>query len=477
MNDLTATLPAEFLSATKDLLGDKGWSDAPSEIAPHVEDWRGNFKGHSQLLLKPASTEEVSEILKLCSAHQIAVTPQGGNTGLVNGGIAHGEIVLSLKRMNAIRAIDPLNNSIVAEAGCVLTNVHEAAAAEDRFFPLSLGSQGTATIGGLTSTNAGGVAVLRYGMMRDLLLGLEVVTASGKIWNGLRGLRKDNTGYDLKHLFAGAEGTLGVITAASLKLFPTPHTATAWLTLESVEKAIDLLAFVRSIAGDTVTSFELMRKPGVELACAEIEHCRDPLPSAAPWRVLVELSMSNNDLAQSTLEKAIEGAFEADLITDGAIATSLSQSEGFWTIRESLPLVKRGFMNSVNHDISVPVSRIADFIRENEAALKAEFGDIEVFVFGHLGDGNLHYAVAESSGTTNPVVRAKAKEITALVHKMIVEYNGSISAEHGIGLLERDEMAKYKDPFEIEMMRAIKRSLDPQNIMNPGRIFSLEADS
>lgn len=473
MTDSTI-LPSEFLSSIKSSLGEKGWTQDPDEIGPHVEDWRGNFKGHSPLLVKPASTEEVSAVLKLCSEYRIAVTPQGGNTGLVNGGIAHGEIILSLKRMNQIRHIDPLNNSLVAEAGCILANVHDAATAENRFFPLSLGSQGTATIGGLTSTNAGGVSVLRYGMMRDLLLGLEVVTASGKVWNGIRGLRKDNTGYDLKHLFAGAEGTLGVITAASLKLFPLPQMATAWLTLDSVDKAIDLLAFVRSRAGDTVTSFELMRKPGVELACAEIDNCRDPLPHPSQWRVLVELSMSDAELAQKTLESAIEGAFEADLITDGTLATSMSQSEGFWKIRESLPLVKRGFMNSVNHDISVPVSRIADFIAENEAALKGEFGDIEVFVFGHLGDGNLHYAVAESSGTTNPIVRAKAKEITALVHKMIVDYNGSISAEHGIGLLEREELAKYKDPFELEMMRSIKRTLDPLNIMNPGRIFAAD---
>ena len=468
-------LNANFISGIKSALGDKGWSEDASEISPYLEDWRGNFKGSSPLLLKPASTEEVSAVLKLCSEHGVAVTPQGGNTGLVNGGIAHGEVILSLKRMNTVRSIDPLNNSIVAEAGCILANVHEAAVSEKRFFPLSLGSQGTATIGGLTSTNAGGVAVLRYGMMRDLLLGLEVVTASGEIWNGLRGLRKDNTGYDLKHLFAGAEGTLGIITAASLKLFPIPQTATAWLTLDSVTNAIDLLAFVRSKAGDNVTSFELMRKPGVELACTEIDNCRDPLPSDAPWRVLVELSMPDAELALKTLESAIEGAFEAELITDGVIAKSLSQSEGFWTIRESLPLVKRGFMNSVNHDISVPVSRIADFISENEAALKSEFGDnIEVFVFGHLGDGNLHYAVAESSGTTNPLVRSKAKEISALVHRMIVSYNGSISAEHGIGLLEREELAKYKDPFELNMMRSIKRALDPKNILNPGRIFTLE---
>ncbi|MAK62033.1 MAG: hydroxyacid dehydrogenase [Ponticaulis sp.] len=474
MSESSQTLPVEFVTSVKSALGPKGWSEDQDEIQPYLEDWRGNYKGFSSLLVKPASTEEVAAVLKLCDEYSVAITPQGGNTSLVNGGIPYGEVILSLKRLNRIRSTDPLNNSIVAEVGCVLTSIHDNALEHDRFFPLSLGSQGTATIGGLISTNAGGVAVLRYGMMRDLLLGLEVVTAEGEIWNGLRGLRKDNTGYDLKHLFAGAEGTLGIVTAASLKLFPVPKTATAWLTLETVEDAVELLSLIRSKVGDTVTSFELMRKPGVELACEEIDTCRDPLPSPSQWRVLVEISMSDEALAAQALESALEAAFERELITDGAIATSLSQAEDFWTIRESLPLVKRGFMNSVNHDVSVPVSRIAEFIDKSESLLKREIGEIEVFVFGHLGDGNLHYAVAEPAKTEKPIVRERAGEITNLVHGLIAEFDGSISAEHGIGLMQRDDLLNYKSPLEIDLMRSIKRALDPKNILNPGRIFPLD---
>lgn len=474
MPDDMSPLPPTFLSDVKDALGPKGWSDDPREISPHLEDWRGNYKGHSGLLLKPASTEETAAIIRACNTHRVPVTPQGGNTSLVNGGIAHGEVVLSLKRMNVIRDIDPLNNSMIAEAGCVLTSVQDAAKAQNRFFPLSLGSQGTATIGGLISTNAGGVAVLRYGMIRDLLLGLEVVTPTGEIWSGLRGLRKDNTGYDLKHLFAGAEGTLGVVTAASLKLFPAPKTATAWLIVESPEKAVQLLSAFRDTAGDTVTSFELMHKSGVELACTEIENCRDPRPHDLPWRILVEISMSDEDMAVSVIEKALENAFETGLIADGTIAQSLSQAEDFWKIRESLPLVKRGFLTSVNHDISVPVSKLPEFIETCENRLHASYSDIEVFAFGHLGDGNLHYAVAEKQNSDNPKVRQAAADITRLVHGLVTSFGGSISAEHGIGLLNRDELPEHKAPAELAMMRAIKKALDPNNIMNPGRIFTLD---
>lgn len=467
------SLPQAFLDEIKSALSEKSWTLDPEEINPHLEDWRGNYRGHSQLLIKPASTEEVAIAVKLCAKHNIPITPQGGNTGLVNAGLAHGEVVLSLKRMNTIRDIDPLNNSITVDAGCILTSVHSAAEDNDRFFPLSLGSQGTATIGGLISTNAGGVAVLRYGMMRDLLLGIEVVTADGEIWGGLRGLRKDNTGYDLKHLLAGAEGTLGIVTGACLKLFPTPRTATAWLALETPEHAVDLLSLFRSKAGDTVTSFELMHKSGVELAAAEITGCRDPLPTEIPWRVLVELSFADEKLAQDTMERVLEKAFESGLIADGTIAASLTHAEEFWKVRESLPLVKRGFLTSVNHDISIPVSRIPEFLRECEARLKSDVGNVDIFAFGHLGDGNLHYAVAEPASAEHPIVKAQAEHITDLVHTLVTSMGGSISAEHGIGLLKRHELPDHKNPAELETMRRIKRALDPQNIMNPGRIFTV----
>lgn len=474
MTNESSLLPIVFTEAIKSAVGPKGWSTDPEEMAPYLQDWRGNYRGHSPLLIKPASTEETSAVVRLCQEHQIAITPQGGNTGLVNAGIAHGEVILSMKRMSAIRSVDPLNNSIIVEAGCVLTSAHEAASDADRFFPLSLGSQGTATIGGLISTNAGGVAVLRYGMMRDLVLGLEVVTPDGEIWSGLRGLRKDNTGYDLKHLFCGAEGTLGIVTAACLKLFPVPQNATAWLALETVENAVELLSFFRSEVGDTVTSFEIMHKTGVELTAAEIEGCRDPLPSDLPWRILVELSFAREIIAQETLQSVIESAFESGLVKDGVIASSLSQAQDFWKVRESLPLVKRSFLTSVNHDISVPVSRIAEFIRTTEQDLYTLVPQAQVFAFGHLGDGNLHYAVAEAGHAENSIIKKLKTEITHLVHGNVTALGGSISAEHGIGLLNRDELPEHKAPAELEMMRKIKRALDPGNIMNPGRVIKLD---
>ena len=466
-------LSSHLKSAFKSLLGDKGCIDDPDQIKSHTDDWRGNYKGYSPLLLKPASTEEVSEIMKLCSANQIGVTPQSGNTGLVNGGVAYGEVVLSLQRMDTVRAVDPYNNSMVAEAGCILSNIHNAADQVDRFFPLHLGSQGTARIGGLISTNAGGVAVLRYGMMRDLMLGMEVVLADGRVWDGLSGLRKDNTGYDLKHLFCGAEGTLGVVTAATLKLFPVPKTATAWLALNSVEDAVKLLSLVRSKVGDAVTGFEFMPKAAVELTSREIDNIRDPLPHEAPWRILLEVSLPSVEHATAALEAAVESAFETDLITDGVIAQSVSQSQSFWHVRESIPLVKRTYMTSVNHDISVPVSRVAEFLDRARTEILEFLPGCETVAFGHLGDGNVHYSIAEKADVENARVRKHATEITNIVHRITTSLGGSISAEHGIGLLKRDELPEHKSAVEIEMMKIIKRGLDPQNILNPGRVLKI----
>ena len=363
---------------------------------------------------------------------------------------------------------------IIVEAGCILENVHNAATNHNRFFPLSLGSQGTATIGGLISTNAGGVAVLRYGMMRDLILGLEVVTANGEVISGLRGLRKDNTGYDLRHIFCGAEGTLGIVTAAVLKLYPAPKTGTAWLTVQSAENAVELLSRVRELAGDCVTSFEIIPKGGVELTAREIDGVQDPLPSKAQWRILLELSLPTEDLAASLLQTVLETALEKGLIEDGVIANSLAQSKALWHIRESLPLVKRGYLTSVNHDVSVPVSRIPEFLERTEAAMQEMVPDVEIFAFGHLGDGNIHYSVAEAANADNPRVKALSDEIMAKVHQIVTELGGSISAEHGIGLLKREELPDHKSPAELAMMKSIKRALDPQNIMNPGRILKLD---
>jgi len=464
---------AAFLAAAKDLLGSSGWSEDAGRIAPKVADWRGRFTGHTPFLALPTSTDEVAALVKLCSDHFVPLTPQGGNTGLVDGGLPHGEILLSLSRMDQIRDIDGFNNSMVAEAGTILSNVQSAADRAERFFPLSLGSQGQATIGGLISTNAGGVAVLRYGMMRDLILGLEVVTADGRVWNGLTGLRKNNTGYDLKHLFAGAEGTLGVITAANLKLFPQTKQVTAWAVLDHPQQAVELLANLRAAAGDTVTSFELIPANAVQMVVEDEATISDPLPSEKPWRVLIELSLSDEAQGRELMETVLAVEIEAGRLADVIIAQSLAQSKAFWTIRETIPLSKRAFGAVIAHDISVPVSAIPRFLDTMADDLKSVAPGSDIVAFGHLGDGNLHYSVCAPADGGMETLLARKAEVTRAVHDRVMAMGGSISAEHGIGLEKRDEIACRKSGVEMDMMRAVKRALDPQNIMNPGRVVAV----
>ena len=435
--------------------------------------WRGTFQGETPFLARPASTAEAAALVKLCAIHHVAMTPQGGNTGLVDGGTPHGEIVVSMGRMNAVRNIDPFNNSLVIEAGAPLVTAQDAAEEAGRLFPLSLGSEGTATIGGLISTNAGGVAVLRYGMMRDLILGLEVVMPSGEIWDGLSGLRKNNTGYDLKHLFAGAEGTLGLITAATLKLFPQVQRASAWVCCDSTDDVVALLALVRQHAGDTVTSFEIIPAGAIDMVMTDVPGSRDPLPSDLPWRVLMEVSMVDEAHARATLEKALEAAFEQDLVKDGVVAGSQAQAQSFWHIRETIPLSKRAYGTAINQDIAVPVSRIPAFIESCNAAVLEVVPTAEFVIFGHVGDGNLHYSVCEPAGAKTPVLKAHVDAITRVVFNQTMAHGGSISAEHGVGRLKRDELARLRPPAATEAMRAIKRALDPLGIMNPGRVVSV----
>ncbi len=468
------TLPAPFLSALKDLLGDKGWTCQADALTAAATPWRGAFApGHTPLVARPASTQEASALIRLCAQHGIPITPQGGNTGLVDGGTPHGELTVSMSRMHGVREIDPFNNSLTIEAGAPLVAAQTAAENAGRLFPLSLGSEGTATIGGLISTNAGGVAVLRYGMMRDLLLGLEVVLPSGEIWDGLSGLRKNNTGYDLKHLFAGAEGTLGLITAATLKLFPRVSRASAWLTCESADDVVALLARIRETAGDTVTSFEMIPKNAVAMVREDMANLRDPLPSPAPWRVLCEISMASDTHARATLENALAGALEDGLASDGVIAENLSQAGDFWAIRESIPLSKKAFGMSVNHDVSVPVSKIPAFLDATARELAAIVPHAEIVAFGHVGDGNLHYSACDPSEPEQSALKLKAGEITAAVHASAMSFGGSISAEHGVGRLKRDELAAIRPPAATQAMRAIKQALDPLGIMNPGRVVSI----
>ena len=466
-------LPAAFLAAAKDLLGPKGWSEDADRLLEVSTPWRGTYQGETPFLARPASTAEAAALVKLCAQHRVALTPQGGNTGLVDGGTPHGEIVVSMGRMHAVRSVDQFNNSLVIEAGAPLVTAQAAAEEAGRLFPLSLGSEGTATIGGLISTNAGGVAVLRYGMMRDLILGLEVVLPSGEVWDGLSGLRKNNTGYDLKHLFAGAEGTLGLITAATLKLFPQVRRASAWVCCDSTADVVALLALVRQHAGDTVTSFEIIPAGAIDMVMADIPGTRDPLPSGLPWRVLMEVSMVDEAQANAALEKALEAAFEQDLVKEGVVASSQAQADSFWHIRETIPLSKRAYGTAINQDIAVPVSRIPAFIDSCNAAVLKVVPTAEFVIFGHVGDGNLHYSVCEPSGAAAPVLQAHVADITRVVFDQTMAHGGSISAEHGVGRLKRDELARLRPPAATDAMRAIKQALDPLGIMNPGRVVSV----
>ena len=465
-------LPASFLSSAKDLLGPSGWSEDPNKLTEVSSPWRGLNHGHTPFLARPASTKETAALVNLCAAHHVAITPQGGNTGLVDGGTPHGEICISMGRMRAVRALDAFNNSLTIEAGAPLVDAQKAADDADRFFPLSLGSEGTATIGGLISTNAGGVNVLRYGMMRDLLLGLEVVLPSGEIWNGLSGLRKNNTGYDLKHLFAGAEGTLGIITAATLKLFPKTFTSTAWVTAKSAGDVVALLAKVRDIAGDTVTSFEIIPANAIDMVLADVPGTRDPLPSPLAWRVLMDISMAQESHARDVLERALETALESGLVADALIAESGSQAKDFWHIRETIPLSKRAYGTAINQDISVPISRIPDFLESTNAAVAAAVPSAEFVAFGHVGDGNLHYSVCEPKDAATPVLDGRRDDVTRIVFDQVMKFDGSISAEHGVGRLKRDELEVLRPAAATLTMKAIKQAIDPLGIMNPGRVVS-----
>ncbi len=465
--------PPAFLAAAKDLLGPKGWTDDPDKLLAASTPWRGTYQGETPFIARPASTAEAAALVKLCAQHRVAITPQGGNTGLVDGGTPHGEVCVSMTRMTAVREVDPFNNSMTIEAGATLVTAQETADAANRLFPLSLGSQGTATLGGLISTNAGGVAVLRYGMMRDLILGLEVVLPSGEIWDGLSGLRKNNTGYDLKHLFAGAEGTLGLITAATFKLFPKVQRATAWVIVATAEDVVKLLALVRDHAGDSVTSFEIIPANAVAMVAADIPGTRDPLPANAEWRVLIEISQPRAEQAEVLLTAALEAGAEAGCVQDAVIASSETQARSFWHIRETIPLSKRAYGTALNQDISVPISRIPAFIDACNAAVRAIVPPADFVIFGHVGDGNLHYSVVEPASAGEPVLKAHEAAVTRCVFETVTAFGGSISAEHGVGRLKRDELARLRQPAATETMRAIKKALDPQNIMNPGRVVSV----
>lgn len=444
----------------------------PNDTAGYLTDWRKRYSGLALCVVRPGTTAEVAAVVQICREAKLAIVPQGGNTGLCGGATPiGGEVLVSLGRLNQVRWIDAENNSICVEAGCTLQAVQEAAAGVNRLFPLSLAAEGSATIGGNLSTNAGGVQVLRYGNTRDLALGLEVVLADGRIWDGLRSLRKDNTGYDLKHLFIGAEGTLGLITAATLKLFPRPRdSAVAWVAVSNPAAAVSLLTHLRSTAGDSVTAFEIVSRPALDLVLKHIPNARDPLATHSEWMVLIELSGSRGDLADM-LTASLADAAGADLIMDAVVAGSGSQSIALWALRENISEAQRIEGVSIKHDIAVPVSRIPDFIRRADAALQVAFPDLRIVCFGHIGDGNLHYNQSKAAALENDKFIAQTDAVNRIVHDIVNDLAGSVSAEHGLGQLKREENRRYKSEVELDLMLAVKKALDPEGLLNPGKLL------
>ena len=454
----------------------------PVELAPHLVENRGLYRGASPLLLKPGSTQEVSAILTLASETGTAVVPQTGNTGLVGGQTPRSggsDIIISLERMNRIREIDQMANVIVVDGGVILAEVQKAAEEVNRLFPLSLGSEGSCRIGGNLSTNAGGTAVLAYGNMRQLCLGLEVVLPTGEIWDGLRKLKKDNTGYDLRDLFIGAEGTLGIITGAVLKLYPRPvgHQV-ALAGLASPADALLLFQKASNLCGTALTGFELMPRIGIEFTTRHIDGVRDPLSQPYPWYALIDISTSDAaETADTMVQALLEQGFEAGLVIDAVIASSVAQQKALWHMRESMSDAQKPEGGSIKHDVSVPISKIPHFMEEAEQAVLAAVPGARICAFGHLGDGNIHYNISQP--LSNDMAGNKAafidrwREVNAIVHGIVLDAGGSISAEHGIGQLKRDELAHIRPPIEMELMRRIKHAFDPAGIMNPGKVVSL----
>ena len=470
------------LQQIKTIAGERGWIEAEDEIAPYLAEARGNIASRARAVVCPASTEEVASLLKACNDGGIEVVPQGGNTGLCGGTVglsAEKQIILNLRRLDRIREIDPLNYTMTVDAGVILADIQRAAQEVDRLFPLSLGAQGSCQIGGNLSTNAGGINVLRYGNARDLCLGLEVVLPSGEIWDGLKGLRKNNTGYSLKDLFVGAEGTLGVITAATLKLFPLPKDChTAMVALPSVRTSTELLSRARAASNDNLTSFELMGDTCIGFAVEHIPGCRDPLDLQAPWYVLLVFSSAEKDGALGRrLEAMLESALEDGIIGNAVIATSESQAQSFWRLREGLVEAQKFEGASIKHDVSVPVSEVPGFIEQANEAVTAKAPGTRPCVFGHLGDGNVHYNLSQPHSMSAAEFKAMTPALNRLVYELVASKGGSFSAEHGIGMLKLPEMSRYKTDVEIRVMERIKAALDPRGIMNPGKVLAAKKAS
>jgi D-lactate dehydrogenase (cytochrome) len=466
--------PEDVLQAIREVVGPRGWIGDPADVAPYLVEERGLFHGACAGVVRPASTREVADVVALCAEAGVCVVPQGGNTGLVGGGVPDGGVVLSTTRLNRIRAVDPVNRTITVEAGVILADVQRAAEEAGALFPLSLAAEGSCRIGGNLATNAGGITVVRYGNARDMVLGLEVVLPDGRIWDGLRGLRKDNTGYDLKQLFLGSEGTLGIITAAVLKLFPKPRvTETALAAVPSVQAALDLFNRTNEVAGDSLTAFEFMARTGIDFCLRHVPGVVDPFAETHPYYALIKLTSAREDMAlKDTLERILADALEPGLVEDAVIAASEAQAEALWRIRESIPEGQKREGGSIKNDVSVPVSRVPEFIARASEAVEKALPGIRVVAFGHLGDGNIHFNLTQPAGADSEAYLARWERLHRIVCDIATGLGGSFSAEHGIGRLKRADMARYKSEVEVDLMRTLKRALDPNNIMNPGKVVS-----
>ncbi|HEX3701323.1 MAG TPA: FAD-binding oxidoreductase [Phenylobacterium sp.] len=469
---MTAAVPADVLSRLKAVLGEGGWSQDPERVAPKLLEWRDRWTGETPLLALPRTTGEVAAVVGVCFEAGVPITTQGGNTGLVGGQIPQGEVLLSTDRLRAIRDLDAFDDVIVAEAGVTLAAVHEAAAGARRRFPLGLASEGSATVGGVVSTNAGGTQVLRYGMARNLVLGLEAVLPTGEVWDGLKRLRKDNTGYDLKQLLIGAEGTLGVVTAAALKLVPQMASrAVAFIGVAGPSEAIDLLTRAKEETGGAVEAFELMGRLGVEFALRNIEGTRDPLAEHHPWYVLAEFASGEPGSAEAAMERFLSAGLEAGLVRDAAVAQTEAQAKALWAIRENQSPAQKPEGATWKHDVSVPVSQVAAFLERATVAMQAFAPGARIAAFGHVGDGNIHYDVLRPDGGADAAHGARRDAGSRIVHDIVHSLGGSISAEHGLGAMKTAEALRYKSQVEVEAMRAIRAALDPKRIMNPRVLF------
>jgi len=469
------TLSPNILERLRDIVGPDGALEQPADVEPYLIDQRKLYRGKTPLVMRPNSTAQVASILKLCYESGIGVVPSGGNTGYCGGATPSPDgtqVVVSLSRMRKIRNLDALNYTLTCEAGCVLQEIQAAAETADRYFPLSLGSEGSCQIGGNLSTNAGGTAVVRYGMARSMVLGLEVVLPDGRLLDGLRALRKDNTGYDLRDLFIGAEGTLGIITAATLKLYPRPRTVvTAMVALKSLEASIELLAQLRSTSGDAIVTFEVIPRIALDFELEHLSGIADPFDRRHDWYVLVEVQSARADPQLSNaIEEGLGASIETGLVLDALVAQNEAQRMAFWRIREQIPDGERRAGASIKHDVSVAITDIPALVKEGSAAMRALAPDARLISFGHLGDGNLHFNLSQPVGSDRAAFEALTPQINRAVHDVVAKYRGSIAAEHGIGQLKRTELAHYKSAVEMEIMRSVKHAIDPKGLMNPGKV-------